>query len=68
MLVDLDLLKTSKEVATMLKCTVRNVSHLVKAEKLKPIKVLENETFLFHVKDIDNFLVNYKIQKRKPKQ
>jgi hypothetical protein len=59
----LDYLKTSKEVATMLKCTQRNISKLVKAEKLKPIKVLENGTFLFNTADVV-FYINQQSQKK----
>jgi hypothetical protein len=59
----LDYLRTSKEVSKMLKCTVRNVSHLVKAEKLKPIKILENGSFLFNTADVE-FFINQKTQQK----
>jgi hypothetical protein len=51
----LDFLKTSKEVAKMLNCTQRNVSHLVKDQKLKPISILENGSFLFNTADIESY-------------
>lgn len=60
---ELDYLRTSKEVAKMLKCTVWNVSKLVKAEKLKPIKILENGSFLFNTKDVE-FFINQKTQQK----
>jgi hypothetical protein len=59
----LDYLRTSKEVSKMLKCSIRNVSHLVKAEKLKPIKILENGSFLFNTKDVE-FFINQKTQQK----
>ncbi len=59
----LDYLRTSKEVSKMLKCSIRNVSHLVKAEKLKPIKILENGSFLFNTKDVEYF-INQQSQKK----
>jgi excisionase family DNA binding protein len=51
-------LKTTKEVAKMLNCTKRNVSHLVKAKKLKPISILENGNFLFNCKDVEYYLIS----------
>jgi hypothetical protein len=48
----LDYLKTTKEVAKMLGCTSRNVSLMVKNGKLKPIKILENNNFLFNLNDV----------------
>jgi hypothetical protein len=59
----LDYLRTSKEVSKMLKCSIRNISHLVKAEKLKPIKILENGSFLFNTKDVE-FFINQKTQQK----
>jgi len=54
----LDYLRTTKQVAKMLNCTQRNVAILVKAGKLKPIKILENGTFLFNTKDVEYYLSN----------
>jgi len=54
----LDYLRTSKEVARVLKCTQRNVSMLVKAKKIKPVSILENGSFLFNTKDIEWYLTN----------
>lgn len=54
---NLDYLKTTKEVAKMLGCTTRNVALLVKSKKLNPIKVLENGSFLFNVKDVEFYLL-----------
>jgi DNA-binding transcriptional MerR regulator len=54
---DLNYLKTTKQVAKMLGCTSRNVAFLVKGAKLKPIKVLENGTFLFNTKDVEYYLL-----------
>lgn len=59
----LNYLRTSKEVSKMLKCSIRNVSHLVKAEKLKPIKILENGSFLFNTKDVE-FFINQRTQQK----
>lgn len=59
----LDYLRTTKEVSKMLKCSVRNVSQLVKAEKLKPIKILENGSFLFNTKDVE-FFINQKTRQK----
>jgi hypothetical protein len=53
----LDYLKTTKQVAKMLGCTSRNVALMVKGDKLKPIKVLENGTFLFNTKDVEYYLL-----------
>lgn len=53
----LDYLKTTKQVAKMLGCTTRNVALLVKSKKLNPIKVLENGSFLFNVKDVEFYLL-----------
>lgn len=53
----LDYLKTTKQVAKMLGCTTRNVALLVKGKKLNPIKVLENGSFLFNVKDVEFYLL-----------
>lgn len=52
----LDYLKTTREVAKMMGCSVRNISKLVEAEKLKPIKILENGSFLFNTKDVEFFI------------
>jgi hypothetical protein len=54
---NLDYLKTTKQVAKMLGCTTRNVTLLVKGKKLNPIKVLENGSFLFNVKDVEFYLL-----------
>ena len=59
----LDYLRTTKEVSKMLGCTVWNVSKLVKAEKLKPIKILENGSFLFNTKDVE-FFINQRTQQK----
>jgi len=59
----LDYLRTSKEVSKMVECSIRNVSHLVKAGKLKPIKILENGSFLFNTKDVE-FFINQKTQQK----
>jgi hypothetical protein len=48
----LDYLKTTKEVAKILGCTSRNVSLMVNNGKLKPIKILENKNFLFNLNDV----------------
>jgi hypothetical protein len=40
----------------MMGCSVRNISKLVEAEKLKPIKILENGSFLFNMKDVEFFI------------
>jgi hypothetical protein len=57
----LSYLKTTRQVAKMMGCSVRNVSKLVEAEKLKPIKILDNGSFLFNAKDIE-FFINLKNQ------
>ena len=59
----LDYLKTTREVAKMMECSVRNISKLVEAEKLKPIKILENGSFLFNTKDVE-FFINLKTEKK----
>lgn len=59
----LDYLKTTREVAKMMGCSVRNISKLVEAEKLKPIKILENGSFLFNTKDVE-FFINLKTEKK----
>jgi excisionase family DNA binding protein len=59
----LDYLKTTREVAKMMGCSVRNISKLVEAEKLKPIKILENGSFLFNTKDVE-FFINQKNEKK----
>jgi hypothetical protein len=59
----LDYLKTTREVAKMMGCSVRNISKLVEAEKLKPIKILENGSFLFNMKDVE-FFINLKTEKK----
>jgi len=59
----LDYLKTTREVAKMMGCSVRNISKLVEAEKLKPIKILENGSFLFNTKDVE-FFINQKTEKK----
>lgn len=52
----LENLRTTKQVSEMLKCTSRNVTRLVKSNKLKPVNVLENGSFLFDVKEIEQFV------------
>jgi hypothetical protein len=47
----------------MMGCSVRNISKLVEAEKLKPIKILENGSFLFNTKDVE-FFINQKTEKK----
>jgi excisionase family DNA binding protein len=59
----LDYLKTTREVAKMMGCSVRNISKLVEAEKLRPIKILENGSFLFNMKDVE-FFINLKTEKK----
>ena len=49
---NLDYLKTTKEVAKILNCTSRNVTMLVQNGKIKPIRILENNHFLFNLYDI----------------
>jgi excisionase family DNA binding protein len=59
----LNYLKTTREVAKMMGCSVRNISKLVEAEKLKPIKILENGSFLFNTKDVE-FFIKQKTEKK----
>jgi hypothetical protein len=54
----LDYLRTTKQVAKMLGCSTRNVAFLVKGDKLKPIKILDNGAFLFNTKDVEFYLLN----------
>jgi len=56
MIFELNDLRTTREVSKMLNCTVRNISKLVQEKKIKPIKILENETFLFDVNEITEFI------------
>jgi excisionase family DNA binding protein len=51
----LDFIRTSKEVAKILNCTQRTVSNLVKNQKIKPISILENGSFLFNTADIESY-------------
>ena len=53
----LNYLKTTRQVSKMLGCTTRNVSYLVRDKKLNPIKVLDNGTFLFNLKDVEYYLL-----------
>jgi hypothetical protein len=62
-MMQLEYLKTTREVAKMMGCSVRNISKLVEAEKLKPIKILENGSFLFNMKDVE-FFINLKTEKK----
>jgi hypothetical protein len=59
----LEYLKTTREVAKMMGCSVRNISKLVEAVKLKPIKILENGSFLFNTKDVE-FFIKQKTEKK----
>jgi hypothetical protein len=59
----LEYLKTTRQVAKMMGCSVRNISKLVEAEKLKPIKILDNGSFLFNTKDVE-FFINQKTEKK----
>lgn len=59
----LEYLKTTRQVAKMMGCSVRNISKLVEAEKLKPIKILDNGFFLFNTKDVE-FFINQKTEKK----
>jgi hypothetical protein len=52
----LDYLRTTKQVAKMLDCTTRNVTLLVSSKKLNPVKILENGSFLFNSKDVEFYL------------
>jgi hypothetical protein len=56
-LFNLNDLITTKQVAKMLGCTVRNVALLVKDSKIKPILVLDNKHFLFDINQIKK--INY---------
>ena len=51
-LVNIDNIRTTKQVAKMLRCTTRYVAMLVKKEKLPTIKKLDNTWFLFDVNDV----------------
>lgn len=51
----LDFIRTSKQVAKMLNCTPRTVTNLVKSQKIKPISILENGSFLFNTADIESY-------------
>jgi hypothetical protein len=53
---ELNYIKTTKQVSKMLGCTTRNVALLVKAQKLNPIKILDNGSFLFNTKDVEFFI------------
>ena len=53
---ELNYIKTTKQVSKMLGCTTRNVALLVKAKKLNPIKILDNGSFLFNTKDVEFFI------------
>lgn len=55
---DLNYLVTTKQVAKMLGCTTRNVSLMVKDSKIKPIKILDNGSFLFNLKDVEFYQSN----------
>ena len=59
----LEYLKTTRQVAKMMGCSVRNISKLVESEKLKPIKILDNGFFLFNAKDVE-FFINQKTEKK----
>ncbi len=59
----LEYLKTARMAAKMMECSVRNISKHVKAEKLKPIKILDNGSFLFNMKDVE-FFINLKTEKK----
>jgi hypothetical protein len=56
MKVELDDLVTTKQVAKMLNYSVRNISHLVKSKKIKPIKTIEDKIFLFDIKDVNKYI------------
>lgn len=49
---------TSRQVSQILECTQRNVSHLVKVEKIVPALILENGNFLFEIEDIEYYKKN----------
>lgn len=53
---NLDFIMTTNEVSKMLNCSVRNVLNLVKAEKIKPIKIIQNRALLFDKQDIELFI------------
>lgn len=57
---ELNYLKTTKEVAKILGCTSRNVSLMVKSKKILPIKILENKNFLFNLNDVLFYQSNLK--------
>jgi excisionase family DNA binding protein len=59
----LEKLRTTREVSKMLGCTQRNISKLVEAKKLKPVKILENGLFLFDAQDVDSFFKQKKSSK-----
>lgn len=54
----LEFLITTKQVSKKLGCTTRNVSLMVKDSKIKPIKILDNGSFLFNAKDIEFYQSN----------
>lgn len=53
---NLEFIMTTNEVSKMLNCSVRNVLNLVKAEKIKPIKIIQNRALLFDKQDIELFI------------
>ena len=55
---EVNYLKTTKQVAQMLECTTRNVTLKVSKGKLNPVLVLENGFFLFDVNDVEQYLLN----------
>lgn len=59
---NLDFIMTTNEVSKMLNCSVRNVLNLVKAEKIKPIKIIQNRALLFDKQDIELFINQKKIK------
>lgn len=67
MKIEIENIITSKEVAKMFGCTPRNISLMVSNGKLKPIKILENNGFLFDIEDIENIknTVKEKVIKKK---
>jgi hypothetical protein len=56
-MVNVDNIRTTKQVAKILRCTSRNVALMVKGDKLKPIKVLENGDFLFNVSEVRDYML-----------
>ena len=56
MKVELNDLVTTKQVAKMLNYSVRNISHLVKSKKIKPIKTIEDKIFLFDINEINKYI------------